>query len=712
MNNTWHTRSRRRFFLDFHIDDWNDEFLSMYDPEEYAECCFQSGATAATFMANTHSGMLNYPTKLGGKIHHAFEHRDALRDTINALHKRGLDAIVYYVFVYVVDYWDKHPEARTVRADGRAVKQRVGTKDGEPRFATCCINDPGYRRQSLAELAEICDEYDFEGVWPDMTFWPGICVCENCKARYRNEVGKVIPTAVNWFDPDFLLFVHTRQRWLTEFCNEVSDVVRKRKPGMKFAQQSLGVTSDWVGGSSVELADCWDFMSQDLYNDRFGLSFSSKLFYSLSNIKPYERINCWNYPNIHEHVVTRTRDELYQLAYNTMMHDGALTIIDQIDPVGTIHHTNYKTMTSVFDTIKAYEPFLGGELRSDVGLYYSFHSKFDKSWNGRDLTDVSLLFEWQNGGMHSSMADMAEDAHMRTTAEAAKTLTLHHVPYGVVTKKNLRELNSYRVVILSNVVMMDEEEMQALREYVYDGGCLYASKETATITDSGVHTGECYLSDVFGVDYIGLTESDYTYVSPTDEGRNEFPNAFSAKYPVTVPDSQMRVRLNDNADVLGTLTLPYHYPSIDRYASILTTPPGKYTELPAVIEHRYGKGHVIYSSAVLENGGHATQREVFARLIRRLSPSFCTEVVGYPTVEVTRFEQENRTMIHIINSQSELPNIPIYNMELKAKMNERLPRSVTEVPGNTPVEYRMDGNTLIVTVPCLKDYVLLQVVYE
>lgn len=707
MNNMWHLRSRRRYFLDFHIDDWNETFLSQYDPEKFAEACLQSGATAATFMANTHSGLTNWPSKAGGRMHRAFQGRDMLKETIDALHARGLDAVVYYVFIYVVDYWENHPEARVVRADGRAVKQRVGTKDGEARFATCCLNDPGYRAYAMNELAEICEEYDFEGIWPDMTFWPTVCYCENCKNRYREETGEDIPRVIDWTDPGFVRFIRSRQRWLKEFCQQVTDTIRIRKPGMKFAQQSLPISSDWVSGSSVDLADCWDLMSQDLYNDRYGLSFSSKLFYALSNIKPYERINCWNYPNIHEHVITRTENELLQIAYNTIMHDGAFTIIDQIDPVGTVHQYNYRMMEKVFDTIAAYEPYLGGEFRQDVGVYYSFHSKFDKSWNGRDMKDVSCVFEWQ----HASIDDQRGDAHMKSTAEAVRSLTMFHIPYGIVTKKNLKELHKYSVLILSNVVMMDEEEMTAIRDFVRNGGCLYASKETATILADGTYTGECLLADLFGIRLKQETKWDFTYVSPTKQGENSFPPVYASQYPITVADSQMEIEADENAVVLGTLTLPYECPTEDRYASLLTTPPGNFTQSPAVTEYHYGKGKVIYSAAMLEIGQHITQRELFVNMIRKISPPCCTELIGYPSVELTRFEKESGTMIHALNYQAELPNIPIHNMEFRAKLYGKTVRDITVLPACEALEYSIIEDDAVITLPKLMDYSLIQIRY-
>ena len=675
MRNDWYLRSRRRYFLDYHIDSWDDKFLSQYDPEIFARECKAGKATAATYMANTHSGLINWPSKQGGTVHPAFKNRDMLKETIDALHKEDLDAIVYYVFGYVVDYWEKHPEARTVLEDGNASKQRV-CLIGAKRFSTCCFNDQGYHDHALAELAEICDNYDFEGVWPDMTFWPAVCYCENCQKRYFNETGKALPRIINWKDPDFVQFVNVRKRWLKEFCQEVTDTVKSRKPGMMLAQQSQTFTFDWIAGASPELADCYDWMSADLYCDRYGLSYSSKLFYALSNIKPFERVNCWNYPYIHEHVITRTEDEMNMIAYSTIMNDGALTVIDQIDPVGTVHTRNYEMMRRVFDRIEKYEPYLGGTFTRDVGLYYSLSSNFDQEWNNRPVREIGRVFEFGKDERFISA-----NAHMNLVANAAKTLTMFHVPYGIVTKKNLKDLSAYKVLILCNTAMMDADEVSAIRAFVAAGGRLYVSKESGTISSDGVEVRASMLSDLTGACICGKTDSVKTYVSPAPAGAGLYPEVFSKAFPVTVDDWQTRIQITDeNIKVLGTLTLPDVYPSEDQYASLLTTPPGDYTDEPAVIEHAYGKGKVIYTAAALEMGEHRTQREVFYAMIRKLYPDYCVLLEGTPSVEITRFDKKECTMLHVLNYQAELPNVPVHSLTFSVKLYGKKVRDVLRLP--------------------------------
>jgi uncharacterized lipoprotein YddW (UPF0748 family) len=42
------------------------------------------------------------------------------------------------------------------------------------RYGVCCPNSPGYRKFVSSQIEELCTNYDFEGVFFDMTFWPTI----------------------------------------------------------------------------------------------------------------------------------------------------------------------------------------------------------------------------------------------------------------------------------------------------------------------------------------------------------------------------------------------------------------------------------------------------------------------------------------------------------------------------------------------------------
>ena len=72
MNRTyWFTDCLRRNLVDMHIDDWNDEFLSRFDPEDYVRNLKRAHIQAPMLYLQSHAGHCYWPTKTG-HMHRAF----------------------------------------------------------------------------------------------------------------------------------------------------------------------------------------------------------------------------------------------------------------------------------------------------------------------------------------------------------------------------------------------------------------------------------------------------------------------------------------------------------------------------------------------------------------------------------------------------------------------------------------------------------------
>jgi hypothetical protein len=704
--NEWFKKGYRRHLLDFHIDDWNETFLSRFDHGAIADNLEAADVCAATVFANTHAGKCNYPTKVGA-MHQGLKGRDALKEMIDNCHARGMAAIVYYCTIYTDWYWDNHPDCRILDADGRSGKFPIHSRGNPKRFSLCCPNHPGYREFVAAQLEEICSGYDFEGIWPDMTFWPTVCYCPSCRERYDREVGGEMPRTIDWGDPKWVGLQRKRQEWLLDFVKLVNSTIRRFKPEATIAHQSQTYTDDWLFAASVELAANTDWLSADLYRGSREMSFYSKLFYSLSENRPYEHINCWYYPNIHEHVVSRTEESLRCTAFSALANQGAMVFIDAIDPLGTVNPNNYLKAGRVFRELEQYEKYAGGSYCQDVGIYYSFESAFDMAENGRDVLSAGYNFE-------PGRRSLSATAHPHAAVGLAKAMLWNHIPYGVITKKNLRELGNYRIVALPNAVMLDREEMEAIREYVRAGGCLYASKHTSFLSAEGCRQSDFLLSELLGVSYEGETDEIVTYVAPEEEAGDLF-GEFTKQYPVTLQDTQLKVRAHPGAKVLATVSLPYTDPKGTRYASILTNPPGISTEYPSVVLNACGKGKVLYSAGVIESWDYESQRTVLGNLFRLLSPGpFRYETDAPGPVEITMFEQEEqkRFIFNIINFQSELPNIPVGGIRLRIRLEGRKPGKLTVLPGGTELEYGVRQDGIETVLPVLHTFMMLQLTYE
>src|SRR6516165_3094312 len=55
----WYTSAYRRAVIDMHIPDWNDAFLSQFDPERYVAMLVQAKAQSIVAYAMSHTGLFN-----------------------------------------------------------------------------------------------------------------------------------------------------------------------------------------------------------------------------------------------------------------------------------------------------------------------------------------------------------------------------------------------------------------------------------------------------------------------------------------------------------------------------------------------------------------------------------------------------------------------------------------------------------------------------
>jgi len=493
-----------------------------------------------------------------------------------------------------------------------------------------------------------------------------------------------------------------------DFAHLVTSTIRKHQPDIPIGYQASPFFADWTYGGSVELSQEMDWLWADIYRDKYGFSLYAKLFEHLGEKKTFEYLSGTAYPDITEHVITLNEDEMRAKTFSAFINDGAMVVfIDAIDPAGTLHLERYKTIGKVFSELKQYEKELNGKFLQDVGIYYSFDADFDFIDSGHRVPGSVRSFNIQS-------TPTKQSTHMRAAVNLAKSLNYTHIPFGVVTRKNLEELFNYQIIVLPNVRMMRKEEVEALKSYVERGGSLFASKNTSIITSKGKRQSNFLLSELFGVSYLGETKENLTYVAPKAEHRELFPS-FSDDFPVTLYDSQVLVKANEQAKILGTITLPYTDPTDSRYASILTDPPGIPSEYPSIVLNHFGKGMVLYTAGAIETWNHDSQREVLIRLLKQLaSKPLYIETDAPKSVEITLFkdEKEKKYLVNLLDVQQELPNIPIHDMTVKLWLNQDVPKKLIRLPDGGNVAYEREGDSLKFKVPVLKDFSMFKVFYE
>ena len=129
----------------------------------------------------------------------------------------------------------------------------------------------------------------------------------------------------------------------------------------------------------------------------------------------------------------------------------------------------------------------------------------------------------------------------------ARILREGHIPYGVVTNITLDQLSRFRAVFLPNVLEMTEEQANHFREFVRNGGVLYASGPSS-LSAPELGDPRFLLEDVLGVRYLGGFGESVTYLSPASP---EIAKVIWPQENVTLPWSMVRAQSLPGAQVAG-----------------------------------------------------------------------------------------------------------------------------------------------------------------
>jgi len=657
----WYENSFRRHLLDMHITDWEDGvFLSEFSPEAYFENLKRARVKSPMIYLQSHVGYCYYPTKVG-HIHSAFQNRpDAMRHLIDLCHAEGMDVIAYYSINYNALERSLHPEWAVAHQEGiREVKHMFS---GE-RYGTCCPNHPEYFQFILDQVTEMLEYAPLEGIFFDMPFWNMPCYCKYCRKKYKEETGRELPLTQE--GEEWKAFVYHRENWTNDYIGRLTAHTRKLAPNISiyynYAYAVLNVLEHFA---SEMLNEHQDYAAGDLYNGFLTQSFACKFYSTVTKNKPFEYMTGRCDPNLACHTVTKSYDKLRLGLMLTAAHHGANLVIDAIDPKGTMDARFYEMLGKLYEEVEYYEPYLKiGEMKADVALFYSMEGRGD----------------YQNPDYN----------HYQSTLNAAKTLIQNHVLYHVISQASAQNLEQYKTIILANPDGLHEETVEKLKAYVQQGGTVYIS---------GAKQPEV-LAELMDMTYIGMTDTQNTYLAPLPAYESLFEN-FNAAYPLTFHTRLPMVIPGSESEVMATITLPYIHPQYaNAYASIHSNPPGTQTQYPAVICKKLGNGQIIWSAAGMEAERTLSYQKIFCNLLRCYSKGDCSvKTDASRSIELLVFEDKEQTLVNAvyITDEEETQLQSPFTVAVKS----RPPKKVLLIRDNSEIPFQYeDGYTVFETKP-------------
>lgn len=665
MSKPWYQNSYRRMLVDMHIPDWDEKFLSRYDPGRMGELYRRANLTSVMFYCQSIVGLCYWPTKTG-KMHQGLSGRDIVAEMVNQLKTHNMAGCGYYSVIY--NHWAflEHPEWR-IDPVGDITD---GSFAGE-RYGHCCLNNPGYRDFVTAQVDELISSYDFDGFFFDMTLWPAICLCSHCRALYRREKDKDIPEVIDWTSPDWCEFQTARERWMSEFVKSLTAAVKGLNSEISVYHNFAPVTFNWTLGLPSSSAVHHDFLGADFYGDPIEQLMISKLMINLTPNKPLEFMTSCSI-NARDHIRLKRHETMEMQVFAATLFSSAFLSIDAVNIDGTVNPAVYERIGQIYAETAKYEPYLGGTEVEDIAVYFSSESRIDFAENGLPINQAPM---W----------DM-NYPHLQAVRGACRVLQQAHLPFGVITRKNLPDIGRYKVIILANILRMDKEETQILREYVQGGGRIYASRYTSLTETKGLRHTDFMMADIFGCHFSRDALGEVAYLKPADVAIAEAisPQEYVSQFLLgshlaKVEGSSAGVlRLDRHVEgkTLMTLTLPYASPSMgtafdQKWASIHSSPPWHDTDHPVIVGNSFGKGRSIYSAGDIESIDNEVNNRLFLSLIRSLlneTPSYTAD--AHPAVWMSVFHQpeNNRFLVGFLNYQTQMPSIPIGSIPFSLKV--------------------------------------------
>ena len=651
----WYSNLYRRHLLDMHIDDWNEDFLSEFSPEQYIENLKKAQINYAMLYLQSHVGLCYFPSK-AGTTHKAFiKEPDKMKKLVDLCHENGIKVCGYYSLFYNTVEHDKHPDRKLVDKDGKSKRDLQSLKieldfssAGLGRYGLLCPNNPDYIDFVKKQIDEMLDNFNIDAMFFDMPFWSGTCFCKHCSEDYVKTYGHPIPilsgdySKLNDEEKEKYLEL-TRYKYMSmgRTIRKITDHLKKRRPDMPVEHNyASSVAASSFSGCGDEVADCCDYVGGDLYGDLYNHSFASKYFKNISKNQPFEQMFSRCKPSLCTHTLTKTLDQMKIALSSTIAHHGATLVIDAIDPVGTIDSRVYENLGKLFDFQKPYEKYFDGKMVSDIGIYYSVRSN------------------------QTFAADNARDCSINLS----KSFIKKHIPFDITG--SFEDLSKYEIIFASMIGPIENTEK--LISFVENGGTLYIS---------GFNNKEL-VEKLTGNSFLSFTEEENVYLAPTDKYLKYF-DGFNEKYPLPFNSRVPLIEKGKDTSVIATLTLPYTKPTEIKFASIHSNPPGIKTDNPIMTVNKFGKGTVIWSGAPVENSPYLEYANILLNLINKKDYSFYTDAPE--TVEITLFKHEDfltlsaNLMCDVHTAFTLMP----FTVRLKCKK----PTDVVLLPQNTSVNW-------------------------
>ena len=608
----------------------------------------------------------SYKTKLEDQYQNPWVKGEELKEIVDRCHENGIRVLARCDFSKVNHgIYEKHPEwaFRTDRGDIMEYNGYVQT----------CINSFYQQKYAFQILKEIFDHISFDGLYCNMGGFQtkdydfkdyGFCHCDNCRKRFFEETGELLPEQEDFSDPIYVKYTLFQKRVIKEQRKKIVDFLK-----------------------TYPRALCFDDV------DYARIEASTELKRRLPHWQYHASSNC--------RVITGTGETGIICSNTTVDYAGyglrhiavspnlqALRLWQNLANRGSLDYyfmgrPDRRLDASAFDTIKN---------------IFSFYEKHEKEYLGLTSCAKVLL--------------RRQDRWVATEEEKGwiRTLTECHIPFSEILPWEYgdADLSAYNLVIMPDSPYLTREEEEKTDTFVRQGGTVILVGESA-LSDEKKGMGDQYGMDCTGIKAVTSVEKNVmSAMLLKKEGEEEIFTSSSDSQVFGVWDTYLHMEADLDCERLLSYIPPHPYgPPECCYYTEVTEEAGAYV-------HTYGLGKCVvipwHPGTFYSQTGHSNPFFFMKDLLFTRGSCETLSDTLTPMVETTLNKQKDGNLfLQMVNTSgsfgvSFFRPLPVYGVQCRIAIPEAEEVYKVEALCGGRVEWTQKGDQLMLKLDQLQEY--------
>ncbi len=611
---------------------------------------------------------------------------DLIREYLPYARKYGIKVLAYLnMHWFSYDFAAEHSGWEQLLADGTPYGRQNPLYGGGTTF---CVNS-GWRDWAMEMIAETM-KTGLDGVFLDgPVVFPGACYCTTCREQFKARYGVDIPETEDWSDERWKDFIEFREDSMAEFLRDCRSAMQAINPdGAIFLNGGSWHAGAWRVARDIEKVGGYeDFNGAEAFFHpgprahvlHFWATAAKHL---VAGGKPsvvfsHHALGSWHYiplPPIE-----------CQLAIAQTAACGSnpwFAVFDySLDHSRDLAVEGVKGIQGFLDEHE--EHYTGTKSCANIALCYSRQAAtfwmseqediFGDRGSGQErdlIADTGTgkrIVDWKK------RKQVADEISGNSYLGWFTALTREHIPFDVLLDKDLNAegISRYKTLIMPNVACLSDEQAQAVKQFVEQGGGLVAEFETGEYDERGRKRASNPLAGILGVRIEGAMPPAYGEEYIKVKAAHPTTGAFNPEQLIARLPYSLKVRKHGSAQapIVFMEQIGRLYSGVkgetDLPALVTNQPGGRVAYIPGLAGEFYGRHRMMEYQKLLADAVRWVHDEPL--ILDAECPS---------TVEIELWRQDNpcRTMVHLVNNTGDMQRpiseiIPIKEVKVRLRLD-------------------------------------------